>query len=106
MYHLKDDKRSLYTSELLYEALLDRLEREELSAVKVTRLVEQAEVGRSTFYRNFDEPVDLLRWKCDLGFEELISSYNDKRGDGSDLLAFIFSYWKERSAILLALFKA
>ena len=73
------------------------------SEIKVTEVVNTANVGRSTFYRNFDTLEDVLHYKADesyancgkylikIIFEQARSNKNDK----SAQLFFIpfFRYW-------------
>jgi AcrR family transcriptional regulator len=40
--------------------------------IRVTDLVEQAQLARATFYRSFDVQEDVLRWRCDQVIDELI----------------------------------
>lgn len=86
MYHIKDDQRSIRSSEMLYEGLAKLLQEQPLSAIKVKDLVEAANVGRTTFYRNFDTIEDILRLRSDQVFDGLkayVVEYTRKHGDES-----------------------
>ncbi len=72
MYHIKDDQRSIRSSEMLYDALLRLVRHKPFHTITVTELVEAAQIGRATFYRNFDAIEDILRMRCDRTFEDLI----------------------------------
>ncbi|GAB6108239.1 hypothetical protein [Fusibacter bizertensis] len=103
MYHIKNDKRSLQSSEWLYEALKQLLSEKDFSEIKVTEVVSKAKIGRSTFYRNFDTLEDVLHYKADesyaacgkhlikIIFEQARSNENKK----SAQLFFLpfFRYW-------------
>ena len=65
MYHIKQDQRSLRSAETIYNALDQLIRRQSFESIKVSELVEEAQVGRATFYRNFDLIEDVLRWKCE-----------------------------------------
>jgi AcrR family transcriptional regulator len=106
MYHIKDDKRSIFTSEQIYEALIRLLEKEDIEEMTISRLVKKAEVGRSSFYRNFDSITDVLYWKCDISFNEVISGFL-KQGNREDknMLNYVLEYWMKRSEILEAISK-
>ena len=78
MYHIKNDKRSETSANALYHALIETLKTTPLEEVNITKLVEKAMVGRSTFYRNFDEPLDILKWKCDSLFRNLVDEFSKK----------------------------
>ncbi len=49
------------TRRLMKDALLDLLERTDLSGISVTAVCEAADVHRSTFYKYYREPSDVLR---------------------------------------------
>jgi AcrR family transcriptional regulator len=72
MYHIKEDQRSIRSSEMLYEGLVKLMREKEFDAITVTELVEAAQVGRTTFYRNFDLIEDILWMKNDQVFKGLV----------------------------------
>ena len=72
MYHIKNDQRAIRSSQLLYEALAGLMREKSFDTITVTDLVETAQVGRTTFYRNFDSIEDILHMRCDQVFDELI----------------------------------
>ena len=73
MYHIKNDQRAIRSSQMLYDGLARLMREKPFNAITVTDLVESAQVGRTTFYRNFDEIEDILRMRCDQTFDELIT---------------------------------
>ena len=107
MYHVGNDKRALLSAELIYNGLIEGLKEKSFDELSVTEIAQRAGVGRATFYRNFDSPIDVLHMKCDACFEEVIQGYVDsfKRGenDRSSLLVYYFEYWIRHSELLEAL---
>lgn len=107
MYHIKNDKRSITSANALYNALINDLHSETLKDVSITSLVKQAQVGRSTFYRNFDEPLDILKWKCDSSFREVMERFNHKRHQKAvgqlDFIHDVFEYWEQNYEVLESL---
>ena len=73
MYHFKNDQRAIHSSRILYDALAQLMREQPYDTITVTQLVEAAGLGRTTFYRNFDEIEDILRMRCDQVFDELIA---------------------------------
>ena len=65
MYHIKKDQRAVRSAESIYEALVTLMSQKEFDKIKVSEIVKQAQIGRATFYRNFDVQEDVLRWRCD-----------------------------------------
>lgn len=86
MYHIKNDQRSIRSGEMLYDGLAKLMRERRFDSIKVKDLVEAAQVGRTTFYRNFDEIEDVLRLRCDQVFDGLIKyliSYTEQHGNES-----------------------
>ena len=73
MYHIKNDQRAIRSSRMLYDALVHLMRSQSFNSITVTDLVEAAQIGRTTFYRNFDEIEDILRMRCDQVFDELVA---------------------------------
>lgn len=74
MYHIKNDQRALRSCDLIYEGLMALMAQKPFEAIKVNELADQAQVGRATFYRNFDTIEDVLRWRCDQVLDALFAS--------------------------------
>ena len=56
-----ENRRVRMTKRLMKDALLNLLERTELSRISVTAVCEEADVNRSTFYSYYTSPSELLR---------------------------------------------
>jgi AcrR family transcriptional regulator len=108
LYHIKKDARSEKSAEMFYEGLLKCLEKTPLDKVSVTDVQKASGAGRSTFYRNFDAVIDVLKWKCDAQFAEAIGSYVKALTGGQrrDLLLYMLSYWMQHSDAIEALLGA
>ena len=78
MYHISKDKRALQSSELIYNGLLECIKKKPFDQISVSDLQKASGVARSTFYRAFDNISDVLYWKCDTCFYEVIVSYHTK----------------------------
>lgn len=57
----KENRRTQMTRQLLRDSLVELLEQQELHKISVRALCQRAEVNRSTFYRYYDSPFELLR---------------------------------------------
>jgi len=73
MYHIKNDQRSIRSGQLLYEALATLMQEKPFHSITVTDLVKTAQVGRTTYYRNFDEMEDILWLRCDQTFDAFLA---------------------------------
>lgn len=72
MYRIKQDPRTVRSCQLIYDAVALLVWEKPFSKITVTDVVTKAQVGRTTFYRCFDEIEDVLRMRCDQVFDELI----------------------------------
>lgn len=72
MYHIKTDKRSLKSAQLITDAFLLLTTHKNFQDITISDIERESGVARSTFYRLFDNTVDILDYKCDLVFKNLI----------------------------------
>ena len=101
MYHISDDKRAARSSELIYGGLLECLKKKPFDQITISDLQKSSGVARSTFYRAFDNISDILYWKCDACFYEVLGSYQPNQQQGElDLIRHYFEYWMDHSDIL------
>jgi len=111
MYHIKNDKRSIRSTEMLYDGLAELMQEMPFHTIKVKDLVEAARVGRTTFYRNFDEIEDILRMQSDQTFDNMIQyvvAYIQEHGNESRvmLLKPILRYFHLHSEVIELLMQA
>lgn len=111
MYHIKNDKRSIQSSQWIYEALSELMNEKNYENIKVTEIVEKAKIGRTTFYRNFDSIDDVLRMKCDETFDNLykyiVDYYNENNvSDKTLFIKPLLRFWYINSDIMELLLKA
>jgi len=72
MYHIKPDKRSQTSARMISEAMDQCLCTKSYNEITVTDILNESGVGRATFYRIFDSLSDILVYKCDKAFEEIL----------------------------------
>ena len=106
MYHISKDKRAIQSSELIYKGLLECIKKKPFDQITVSDLQKVSEVARTTFYRAFDNIPDVLYWKCDTCFYEVLGNYHPKPFQGElELARHYFEYWINHSDILELLMK-
>lgn len=106
MYHISNDKRAKKSAELIYQGLLSCLENKNFDQITVTDLQKASGVARTTFYRAFDNMSDVLYWKCDLCFQEVLGSFTEEQfANEMELVYQYFSYWTDHKDILELLMK-
>ena len=91
MYHIKKDARSQKSAEIIYQALRNILWKKSLNEVNITDIHKECGVSRMTFYRLFDNVVDVLSWKLSICIEQ----YNEFKKDKKNKLLFFFEYWQK-----------
>lgn len=111
MYHIKDDRRSIRSSEMIYEGLVKLMDEKSFDRITVTDLVNEAKVGRTTFYRHFDEIEDVLWLRCDQvvnGLTDYLHAYHHKHQEESPtrVLKPLLRYFYLHSELIELLMKA
>lgn len=99
MYHIKKDKRSRASAELICGAVLRLLAEDPGRQISISDIQRSSTVSRSTFYRCFDGVEDVLALLCDRGFQAALT---DRRWKGS-APERVFHYWYHNSTVLEAL---
>lgn len=101
MYHIRDDKRSIKSANLIYKGLLQCLEKKSFNQITITDVQKASGVARTTIYRCFDNLSDILYWRCDLCFMEALHSVQPIKSPNEwELIQGYFTYWTEHSDIL------
>ena len=107
MYHIKKDKRTQKSSELIYEGLIKCLETKDFTKITISDIEKYSTVSRATFYRLFDSLEDILSMKCDYCFKEVLENYITKpnmHNEKMDFVKYFFNYWFKHSQLLEILF--
>ena len=107
MYHIKNDKRAVHSAECIKDAIIKQLKSKPITEIGVSEIAQESKVSRSTFYRLFDTPTDVLKYICDTLIEEIHENYStshatDKRGFVLNTLRF----WMSHSDILEAILRS
>lgn len=110
MYQKKRDKRSIQSSEWMYEALKELMEVKNYAKITVTDITNKANLGRTTFYRNFETIDDILEMKCIEKFKEFrqycIDFYKLNDIEVKSFLKPFLMYWYDNSEVIELLIKA
>ena len=76
MYHIREDKRSAQSAELIYQYILKLMDQKSYDLISVTDIQRKSGIARTTFYRCFDNISDVFLWKCDEAFHTAFSTYH------------------------------
>ena len=91
---MSNEGRNAYVVERLTGALLELLKEKPLADISVSELCEMAGVGRTSFYRNYQEKEDILRARV----YHLFKDWTGQLGDGTPLdrlILAMFSHFEE-----------
>ena len=105
MYNISDDPRCQKTCTLIYEALIELLEENNmvLESITISDISKQSSVGRATFYRHFDTTLDVLRWASNSTMEESADVILLSANNYQQFCYNFYSYWTKHSQLLDAL---
>lgn len=107
MYHIKPDKRSQTSARLISEGLLECMKKKEFTQITITDIQRTSGVGRSTFYRLFDNLADVLAYMCDKQFEKIICDFNKLPIMSTDEFVLLnIKSWMESIDLIKALYSS
>jgi AcrR family transcriptional regulator len=90
MQHIEElNKKSLESQRKIYKSLRRLLQVKPLSEITVTDISEECDISRSTFYRNFNNVMEIL----EIFFDYYYDRYLQKRVYESNQLLFFLQYW-------------
>lgn len=72
------DRRQRKTRQAVYDAFTALLEKKSYSNITVQEIIDEADIGRSTFYAHFETKDELLRALCTEIFEHVFSTELEK----------------------------
>ncbi len=107
MYHIKPDKRSQSSAKLICQGLIECMSKKEFTQITITDIQRATGVGRSTFYRLFDNISDVVSYICDKQFSEAISDFPNIKSQPAETVAKrIISSMMEKEEVITAIAKS
>jgi AcrR family transcriptional regulator len=79
--NLKNDRRSLRTRKMLWEALIALIQEKEYSEITIQDIADRANVNRVTFYLHYRDKRDLLESSVEVIFNDLTSKITPLTGE-------------------------
>lgn len=77
MFHIPNDKRSKNSAAVIATELTRLIAKIEFDQITIADLQKRTGIARTTFYRNFDNLIDVLEWQCDHQFNQLFKNFSD-----------------------------
>lgn len=102
MYHIANDPRAKKSAALIAESVLTLSQETPADRVSIASIQRASSVSRSTFYRLFDTPVDVLLWQVDQLFDDFARQVPQKKNQ-KDILFSFFCSIMEHADLLVAL---
>lgn len=65
MFHISEDLRAQKSAEMIRDGLMSCLADRPFERISVTDICQKSGVSRTTFYRLFDTPTDIISWSTD-----------------------------------------
>ena len=96
----KMNRKRSYSRMVIRQALLDILKTTPLSKVTVTDICKRADVNRTTFYANYEDIYDLLRWTFEKEALELLQQQQGVSPWQNGFL-HLFQYINQNRAVCL-----
>lgn len=96
---MSNEGRNAYVMEQLTDAMLDLLKEKNINDISISELVNKAQVGRASFYRNYTCKEDILKNYLDKIFEEWTGDRQENTNDllSEQLRRMILHFEKNRS---------
>lgn len=100
-------EKNSYVRKQILNTLLEQLNNESFESISISRLVNQAGVGRASFYRNYTSKEDVLKQEANRLTEELqMQNKDDDPEDISLKVIHLLDFYKEHSVFYTSLYKA
>lgn len=106
MYHIKSDKRSQASAQLIGNAMMELLKVRNFDDISVSDIQRQSTVGRATFYRLFDNTVDVLSWLCNQIFDTMANRYTSPTENMVESMTSFIGAWMEHEVLLQAIIRS
>ena len=86
MYHIPNDSRSKKSAIKIYQSLRHILFNKKIEDVTISDIKNECGISRSTFYRLFDNPIDVL----EMQMSYFITLYKDGLSINTDHIEYFF----------------
>jgi AcrR family transcriptional regulator len=102
--NLKNDRRSLRTRKMLWEALIALIQEKEYAEITIQDIADRANVNRVTFYLHYRDKRDLLESSVEVIFNDLNSKITPLTGENFRLdippegMVMVYRYIAENAA--------
>ena len=104
---MNNQEKNTYVRSQILAALLKMMQEQPFADISISALVDTAQVGRASFYRNFTDKEDVLRQENARLTAQWKQSYEaEERAAPNELLISLLDFYKEHFDFYLALYRA
>ena len=82
------DRRQRKTRESIFKAFIDLLSKKDYNKITVSEIIDSADIGRSTFYSNFETKDYLLKELCEDLFCHIFDSENKNHANHNHIFSW------------------
>ncbi|MDO5718889.1 MAG: TetR/AcrR family transcriptional regulator [Tissierellia bacterium] len=106
------DRRKIKTREAIFEAFQKLLSKKSYTRITVQEIIDEANIGRSTFYSHFETKDYLLKEMCTEIFDHVFSNalevekthdFSESRENPKDLIAHILYHLKDNQESIITI---
>ena len=106
-HRLNNEQKNTYVKKQITAALLDLLKEKSLSAISVSELTSKAEIGRVSFYRNYQNKEDILIEESDRLIKEWGKLYESNPESAPEtLFPSLFDFYRDHKDFYTTLYNA
>ncbi len=105
--NMNNEQKNTYVKKQILAALLDLLKEKPLSDISVSELTSKAEIGRVSFYRNYQNKEDILKEESDRLIKEWGRLYeSNPESTPESLFPSLFDFYRDHSEFYTILYNA
>lgn len=105
MYRIEKDKRKTQSAQLICKGLEELMRTSNYNDITVTQIINSSGIGRATFYRLFDDKSDVVLYRMETVFTELLGRLGPET-DSNVVVESLFDLWLSQKGLFLSLIQA
>lgn len=105
--NMNNEQKNTYVKKQILTALLDLLKEKPLSDISISELTSRAEIGRVSFYRNYQNKEDILKEESDRLIKEWGRLYeSNPESTPESLFPSLFEFYRDHREFYTTLYNA
>ncbi len=104
---MNNEQKNTYVKRQITNALLELLKEKSIADISITELTQKAQIGRVSFYRNFQTKEDILREESDRLIKEWGKLYEaNPESSPETLFPSLFDFYRDHKEFYTILYQA